>query len=149
MRDILITLILVYGWLYTFKKPYVGILVWSWLSYMNPHRLSYGFAYSAPFAYITAVILLLVFPLTKQKEKLPINSVTLIWLLFVVYMGITTIFAFFPDNAWVQYVKVIKIQLIVFLTMMLITDIEKLNHLIWIICLSMDWQKPKWVVEIV
>ena len=26
-------------------KPHVGILLWTWLSYMNPHRLTFGFAY--------------------------------------------------------------------------------------------------------
>jgi putative inorganic carbon (HCO3(-)) transporter len=123
--------------------PYVGVLVWSWLSYMNPHRLSYGFAYDAPFAYITAIILLMVVFFTKEKQKIPINTVTIIWLVFIGFMGVTTFFAYFPSDAWVYYVKIIKIQLIVFLTMILITDIHKLNQLIWVICLSIGYFSVK------
>lgn len=139
MRDVFITLILCFGWFYTFKKPYIGVLVWSWLSYMNPHRLSYGFAYDAPFAYITAIVLLLSMSFSRQTEKLPINTITVLWLTFVAFMGITTLFAYFPEVAWIQYVKIIKIQLIMFITMMLITDISKLNHLLWTIALSIGY----------
>lgn len=139
MRDVFITLILCVGWVYTFKKPYIGVLVWSWLSYMNPHRLSYGFAYDAPFAYITAIVLLLSMSFSRQTEKLPINTITVLWLTFVAFMGITTLFAYFPEVAWIQYVKIIKIQLIMFITMMLITDISKLNHLLWILALSIGY----------
>lgn len=38
MRDIAITLIVIVGCFYTLKKPYIGVLLWSWLGYMNPHR---------------------------------------------------------------------------------------------------------------
>jgi len=27
-----------------FKRPYVGILMWFWISLMNPHRKVFGFA---------------------------------------------------------------------------------------------------------
>lgn len=143
MRDLLIVLILCVGWLYTFKKPYVGVLVWSWLSYMNPHRLAYGFAFNAPFALITALILILVLLFTKEKQKIPINALTVIWLIFIVFMGVTTLFAFFPENAWIEYVRIIKIQLIIFITIILITDLNKLNQLIWIICLSIGYFSVK------
>lgn len=143
MRDLLITLIVVFGCLYTFKKPYIGVLLWSWLSYMNPHRLAYGFAYDMPYAYVTAITLLLAMAFSRQTEKLPINAITVIWLFFVALMGLTTLFAYFPDAAWIQYVRIIKIQLIVFITMMLITDLTKLNHLLWVICASIGYYTIK------
>jgi len=38
MRDILVTAI-VFGTLpFILKRPWVGILLWCWLGYMNPHR---------------------------------------------------------------------------------------------------------------
>ena len=41
------------------RKPYIGILVWSWIGFMNPHRLSWGFAFDMPFALIVAIVTLL------------------------------------------------------------------------------------------
>lgn len=143
MRDIAITLIVIYGCLYTLKKPYIGVLLWSWLGYMNPHRLSWGFAYNMPFAQIIALVLMGTMAFSGQTKKLPINTLTVIWMLFVLFMGITTSFAYFPDSAQIQYIRVIKIQLIVFITMMLITDLTKLNHLLWVIVLSIGYYTVK------
>lgn len=143
MRDIAITLIVLVGCLYTLKRPYIGVLLWSWLSYMNPHRLAYGFAYSMPFAYITAIVLMGSMLFSKETKNFPVNGLTIIWILFVLFMGITTLYAYYPDAALDQYIRVIKIQLIVFLTMMLITDINKLRQLIWVIVLSIGYFSVK------
>lgn len=139
MRDIAITLIVAYGCMYTLKRPYIGILLWSWLSYMNPHRLAYGFAYSMPFAQVTAIVLLVSMFFSKDTKMFPINKVTITWMLFIFFMGITSYFAYFHDQAIAQYIKVIKIQLISFLTMMLINDFKKLKQLIWVIVLSIGF----------
>lgn len=143
MRDILITLIVFVGCIYTLKRPYIGVLLWSWLSYMNPHRLSYGFAYSMPFAQITALVLLGSMVFSKDTKKIPINSITVIWIIFILFMGVTTLFAYFPDDASKYYTRVIKIQLIVFVTMMLITDLNKLNYLLWVIVVSIGYYSIK------
>jgi len=143
MRDLIITLIVIFGCLYTLKKPYIGILLWSWLSYMNPHRLAYGFAYSMPFAYITAITLIISMVFSKQTKMFPINAITVIWLIFITYMGITTIFAFYPDGALFEFTRVIKIQLVVFFTMMLIADLKQLNQLLTVIAVSMGYYSVK------
>jgi putative inorganic carbon (HCO3(-)) transporter len=114
MRDLAITLIVVIGCIYTLKKPYVGILLWSWLSYMNPHRMAFGFAYNMPYAQITALVLFISTLFSREKRGIPINNVTITWLLFILYAGITTSFAFFPEQALIQFTKVLKIQLCVF-----------------------------------
>lgn len=143
MRDILITLIVFVGCFYTLKRPYIGVLLWSWLSYMNPHRLSYGFAYSMPFAQITALVLLGSMVFSKDTKKIPINNITIIWIVFILFMGVTTLFAYFPDDALKYYTRVVKIQLVVFVTMMLITDLNKLNYLLWVIVVSIGYYSIK------
>jgi len=143
MRDIAITLVVFVGCFYTLKRPYIGVLLWSWLSYMNPHRLAYGFAYSMPFAQITAIVLLSSMLFSKDTRMFPRGGITNVWVLFLLFMGVTTLFAFFPDQAFSQYIKVIKIQLITFLTMMLITDFKKLRQLIWVIVMSIGYYSVK------
>lgn len=143
MRDVLVSLIVLVGCFYTLKRAYIGILLWSWLSYMNPHRLCYGFAYSMPFAQLTALTLMIALFFSKETRKIPINKITLTWIVFVLFMGLTTTFAFFFDDAMTQYIRVVKIQLIVFLTMMLINDMVKLNELLWVIVLSIGYYSTK------
>ena len=67
MRDILLRLIVAGILPFTLKKPYIGPLLWIWLGIMNPHRLTYGFAYNLPFAQISAVLFLSWHPAEHKK----------------------------------------------------------------------------------
>jgi probable O-glycosylation ligase (exosortase A-associated) len=58
-------------------------------------------------------------------------------------MFVTTLFAFYPDAAWFQWNKVWKIQFMVFLTALIITDRHKLHWLIWVIALSLGFYGVK------
>jgi len=120
------------------RKPHVGILAWSWLSYMNPHRFMWGFAYSFPFAQIVAITTLISILFSKEPKRIPMSGLTMLWILFLIWMSITTLFAL-SDYASIQYEKVMKIQLVTFLTIMLINSKEKLDALIWIIVLSIGF----------
>jgi len=139
MRDILVTAIVVGSIPFIFARPYVGILVWSWLGYMNPHRLSWGFAYDFSFAFGVAIVTLLAIVLSKEPKRIPITGLTTLWLLFLVWMSVTTFFAFYPEAAWDQFQNVLKIQLMTFVTIVVIRSRERLRLLIWIIVLSLGY----------
>lgn len=143
MRDIAVILVVITGLIFTLKRPYIGVLLWSWLGYMNPHRLCWNIAYDAPFSLITAIVLIGSMLFSKETKKIPFNAITITWIIFIIFMGITTIFAYFPDTASIEYIQVVKIQIIVFITMMLITDMDKLNKLIWVIVLSIGFFSVK------
>lgn len=143
MRD-LVVLFLVFGSLpFIFKRPYLGIIVWAWLSYMNPHRLAYGFAYNMPFAQIVALVLVISVVMTKDRQKVPMNGLMVVWIFFLIWMGLTTYFAIYPGFAKEQLIKVLKIQFLTFLTIILINSYEKMKMLIWIIVLSLAFFSVK------
>lgn len=143
MRDIFVTVVIFSLIPFIFKRPWVGILLWSWLGYMNPHRLAWGFAYDFPFAMIVGLVTITAFLFSKEKKVMPWTRETLTLLLFVGWMFTTTLFAFYPEAAWLQWDKVWKIQLMVFLTALIITDRHKLHWLIWIIALSLGFYGVK------
>ncbi|MEZ5529330.1 MAG: putative O-glycosylation ligase, exosortase A system-associated [Porticoccaceae bacterium] len=143
MRDILVTL-LIFGTLpFILRHAYVGVLVWSWISYMNPHRLTWGFAYDMPFAMIVALTLFVSFLFSKEKQALPFNATLGVWVLFILWMGITTFNAFYPDAAMEMYTEILKIQVMTFITLILITDRRKLELLIWVIVCSIGFFSVK------
>jgi probable O-glycosylation ligase (exosortase A-associated) len=139
MRDLIITLIVFGAIPVIIMRPYIGVLVWSWLGYMNPHRLAYGFAYNFPFAQITAIALLIGLLVSKEPKKIPITPLTLIWIIFIVWMCITTPFAMFPEFANDYLIRVLKMQLPIFITIMLFYSKERLDALIWIIFISIGY----------
>jgi len=138
MRDILVTFIIFIGCVYTLKRPYIGILLFSWIGYMNPHRLGWGFARDFPFAYIVAIITIISLVLfNKDTKSFPKTGLTFVWFLFLFWMTLTTIFAIYPDVAIEQLIKVYKIQLFIILSLLFLGSIEKLNQLIWVIVISL------------
>jgi len=96
---------------------------------MNPHRASWGFAYDMPFAAIIAGATMLAMLIqTKQVQKLDKNSIVVLWIVFLLWTGVTTIFAFFPESAVYLFKSYFKIMLMTFVAIMLINDQKNYDH---------------------
>jgi len=143
MRDLVITLIVFGAIPFILLRPHIGLLIWSWLGYMSPHRLSYGFAYSFPFVMLISALTIVVLLFSKERKKLPINSVTILWLIFIFWMCISTIFAFYPVDAQHELIRTIKIQVMVLVTMMLFQEKEKIIQLVCVIVFSLGFYGVK------
>jgi probable O-glycosylation ligase (exosortase A-associated) len=139
MRDIALFLIVFATIPYILRHPYIGVLVWSWLSYMNPHRLTWGIAYNFPFAQLVAVVLFISLILDKEPKRLPRHFLVGIWILFLIWTLVTTLNAYYPDPAWKDFVRLFKIQLIIFLTMLVMHSAQRINLMIWVIYLSLGF----------
>jgi probable O-glycosylation ligase (exosortase A-associated) len=126
-----------------FSRPYVGIYIWSWLGFMNPHRLTWGFAYEFPFAQVVAIVILASMLRLKEPIRVPWTRETVLLLMFIFWMLFTTFFAFNPDGAWLQWDKVWKIQLMLFVMLTLIDTKQKIDWLIWVIVLSLGFYGVK------
>ena len=143
MRDIVIALIIFGGVPVALFQPYVGVLLWSWISYMNPHRLASGFAYDFPFAAVIGAATLVGLLFMRDRQRLPMTPITVVWLLFVAWMCITTLFALYPDDAFLEWKRTMKIMLISFVTIMLMARRDRLHLLIWVIVLSLGFYAVK------
>lgn len=143
MRDLFVTAAIFGALPFVFKRPWIGVLLWSWVSYMNPHRLAWGFAYDFPFAMVVAVVTIAAFVFSREKKEVPWTRETVLLLVFVGWMLFTTFFALYPELAWPEWKRVWKIQLFVFLTAILITDRQKLDWLVWVIVLSLGFYGVK------
>ncbi len=118
---------------FCFLRPWIGILVFSWISYMNPHRFTWAAAYDYPFAKIVAIVTIAGLLFTKDRMSLPKTRETLLIVLLGLYFTLTTFFAFNQNAAWIQWGKVIKILIMTLATMVLINDSKKLKYLVMVI----------------
>ena len=139
MRDLLIASLIFGSLPFVFRSPTIGVLVWCWLGLMNPHRLCWGFAYSWPFAQLVAGMLFISLFRSQEPKQVPWKGEAKILLIFTIWMFITTIFAFNPEGAWMQWGKVWKVILMTYVTMMVIKTPERLQALIWIIVISIGF----------
>ncbi|TVO73581.1 putative O-glycosylation ligase, exosortase A system-associated [Sedimenticola selenatireducens] len=143
MRDLLLVLIVFGSLPLILKQPYIGVLVWSWISYMNPHKLAWGFAKGFPFAYIVAIVLCFSIVFSRERLRIPRTGLTVLWGIFLFWMCITTLFSIFPEYATDQLIKVLKIQLVTIFTVMLMTSRRKIDLLVWVIVLSIGFYGVK------
>lgn len=146
MLEALIVTMLILGTIpMILTRPHVGILVWAWIGYMNPHRLSppWEFAYRAPFALVigvvTIVALLVAVGRKQESFKFPLKASTVFLILLLLWQVLTTLLALDSSVARVELERTLKIQLIVFMTMMLINDRQRLIQLAWVIAYSIGF----------
>ena len=110
MRDIALTLV-VFGLLpKAILRPDIGLMLFCWISYMNPHRLCFSFATSFPFAQVTAIATLIGVLIWKEPKRIPWVPTNVLLLVFLLWMTVTTFFAFNEMAAWAEWNQVWKIH---------------------------------------
>lgn len=143
IRDLLVFLTVFGGIPFMLKRPYVGVLYWVWLGLMNPHRLTWGLAYDFPFAQIVALTTLLSVLLTRDERRFKGGVEGGLLLAFTLWMCITTPFAFNPNIAVQLLERVLKIQLMVFVALVVLGSKRHLNLLVWIMVFSLGFYGVK------
>ena len=139
LRDLVVTAVIFWLLPFCLARPWIGILTWSWLGYMNPHRLTWGFAYSTPFGMMVMGTTLVGLPFSRDVKAPPraleVYLLTALWGWFL----LTTIFAYYPHDAWEQFSKVSRILFGTYLSLMLLQEERKLKALIWVIAMSIGF----------
>ena len=139
MRDIVLMLIFVGVLPFAIRYTWVAVLLWTWISVMNPHKLAFGFANTAPLAAIAAGAAFVSLLFNPDRLRLPWQPVTLALVLFTLWMCVTTLFAINPDAAWVQLSKVLKIQLMTLVAMIALRERKHIEWFVWVNVLSIGF----------
>lgn len=139
MRDILVALIIFGTIPFILTRPYIGLLVWSWIGYMNPHRLTFGFAYSFPWVMLIAIVTLLSLAISKERKRIPMSSFTILLFLFLAWCTVTTMYAVQPASAIEKLEEFAKVLVMVFVTLMVVNTRERMHWLVWVIVVSLGF----------
>lgn len=143
MRDLFVVLAVFGSLPYILKKPWFGMVMWIWISVMNPHSQGWGFARTFPFAAIIAVTCMLSLLISKEKRKLPITPVTVTFLLLMFWMGVTSLFAIHPDQVFDMWNRVYKIFGMTMVVLMLTTERKHIEWLVWTVAGSIAFYGVK------
>lgn len=139
LRDLAL-LIIIYGSMpLILRKPFIGVLIWYWLSLMNPHRISWTLM-NQPFAEM--IVLTWLFGLLiaqNEKKQIPVSPITITLGLFWFWMLITTFFAFYPDLAWRRWDLVWKIMLTTYLAILMLNSKERILALTFVVTFSIGF----------
>lgn len=139
MRDIALTL-LVAGLLpFILARPQLGLLAWHWISLMSPHRLTFGFAYSLPFAAVVGGTTLVGLALSREPKRLPLSAPLATLVVYLGWMALTSATALSPEEAWEGWRQFAKIVLFLLATAAAMQSRERITALVWVSTMSIGF----------
>jgi len=139
IRDFIVSAIVLVALPMALRHPYIGVLLWTWLSLMNPHKLAWGFAVNAPFAAMAAGATLLGLVITRDRVSLGRDGLVGLLIVFVIWVSFTSVVALDRAESLQYLNKVLKIQL---MTLVAVAVLHKRAHLeafVWINVLSLGF----------
>jgi probable O-glycosylation ligase (exosortase A-associated) len=139
MRDVAVILAFVLALPFAVRFTWAAVLLWTWVSLMNPHRLAFGFAQTTPFAAMAAGAALVSLLFNRNNWRALGQPVVLALLLFLLWMCITTLAAFNPVESSVQLNKVLKIQLMTLIALVALQTRRQIDLFVWANVLSVGF----------
>src|SRR5690348_6785806 len=120
MRGTVVLIIILGSLPFCLSQPWIGVLMYSWISYMNPHRYAWGPARDFPVALIVALTSLMGLAFTKDKSPLTKDGITVLMILLWIVFAFTTVFAINQDEALPHFIQTSKIWLMILVSVLLI-----------------------------
>jgi probable O-glycosylation ligase (exosortase A-associated) len=145
MRDFIVISIVIVGAFMALRRPWVGVMLWTWISVMNPHRYCWGFAVTAPVAAVAAGFTLLGLSMTHERRN-PFLAAPMGWLAaFAVWMTISWVLGYGMQSGdplvWERdydmWKRVMKTFLMIFVTVALLRNRHHILAFIAVAVLSL------------
>jgi putative inorganic carbon (HCO3(-)) transporter len=142
VRDFIVMAIILGSIPVALFNPFVGVLVWYWIAYFNPHRLAWGIS-NYPVAQMIAIPTIVGMIFSRQWNKRIFERETVLMLVLWIWFGITYIhalqiplFSGHIQDARTMYINVTKILLMTIVTMLIVNTQQKLRVLLLVVGLS-------------
>lgn len=120
-------------------QPFCGILLWTWFSIMNPHRLAWGVGASVPYAMLIAVTTFVAWLASRESKIPPASAITVGLIGMLITISISTFFALSPAAAFDKWDVVFKALAMCLLSLTLLTNKVRIHAYIWVMVLSLGY----------
>ena len=98
-------------------RPHIGALIAVWTALLAPNDYVYGFATTIHFNFLAVLITLVIWVLSKEPVRIPMNRTVVILLIFGVLGSFSALFEIGPEGAaaaeWSKFAKIIFFALVV------------------------------------
>ncbi|RMF67213.1 MAG: putative O-glycosylation ligase, exosortase A system-associated [Alphaproteobacteria bacterium] len=143
LRSLFLLVLIAVPAIYIPFSPFVGVMLWTWISSMTPHRLTYGFLYDAPIVYAIALVTLAVIIFRNEIKYLPRHPLVVLVALYVGWAGICTIFALEPRLAFEAWTELLKVTALAFATAVTLRSRKRLYLLLSLLGISFAYYGVK------
>ena len=137
MRDLWLVAWTALGVGFTFRYPFVGVLLWEWFSLMSPHRDAFGFSQQLPLNLIIALVTTISWIISKEPKHIPRHSILILLALFTVWMTFNSFFAFNPGWSWPYWDRTWRIIILGFIISGMATNRTRIEAILGVACVSL------------
>jgi putative inorganic carbon (hco3(-)) transporter len=142
MRDVILASVLLWLAFQGLRRPWIGILGWTWVSIMNPHALSWRLS-GYPVAAMIGGATLIGMVVTRDRKDFSISRESVVLMLFMLWMCITLPFSMFFDQSYDLWKRVMKIDLMILVALVLLNSKRHLVLLTWVLVISIGFYGVK------
>ncbi|MCE4557562.1 putative O-glycosylation ligase, exosortase A system-associated [Pelomonas cellulosilytica] len=137
MRDLVLLALLAYGTLYALREPWIGTMIWTNVSLMSPHAQFGNAAGEWPVATGVALTTMIGLVMHRDKAENPLRGAPAMAILaFTFWITFTLPFSIYFDDSFPLWVRSMKIFLMLFVTIALLTDKRKINVFVAVMTFS-------------
>src|SRR6185295_9935010 len=138
MRDLIISAVLFGLMPACYRKPFVGLAVFSWLAYMRVQDLTWGFARGMRWSYYVAIVTFAGYLVSRERKRWFVRDPRCyVMMALTVLIGIGIVLSKQPNlkqlDRYLEYGKIVGVALF---TTTIVSTKERLRVLLWIIALS-------------
>src|SRR5688572_19047801 len=138
MRDIIFSIIMLALVPICFRRPFIGLLTFSWLAYMRTQDLCWWFAREQRWSFLIAIVTMMGYWSTRPDQwfKRSFRSYLMMLLVALVTIGIILSNAWTATQVdrWVEFTKIIGVALF---TTAVVQTAAQLRVILWVIALSL------------
>jgi putative inorganic carbon (HCO3(-)) transporter len=136
MRDFVVVVIVFGSIPFILVRPQVGILMWYWISLMNPHRWTWGYAYALRVALVVGLATIVAWLISRERKTPPNTAIVYFLAGLSIWISVSTYFAIVPDIAFEKWQEAIKILGMTFIAICIINSKDRVLQAVWVITLS-------------
>jgi len=138
MRDALTALVIAALVGFALLHPWLGIMGWTVISIMNPHRYAWS-ASIMPVAAAVAIATLVGMLITRDRIRFVVTPISVVFVAFALWMCVTLPFSLFFDTSYVMWKQVMKIDFMILVALALLHSRRHVMALVWVLVGSLGF----------
>jgi putative inorganic carbon (HCO3(-)) transporter len=138
VRDVLIVAIIAAWVPVALVRPWLGIVGWTILSIMNPHRYTWR-ASEWPLAAAMALATLIGVLITRDRRNWSVSAPAAALIAFMAWITVTLPFSFSVTDSFDMWQRVMKIDLMILVALVVLTTRQHVMVLAWVLACSIGF----------
>lgn len=124
-----------------FMRPFFGLLLFTWMAYMRPQDLCWGFAKGIRYSLYCAILMYLGWFLNERRKftRFSIPTGWMLSLFICLTISLTLAHKDPHDDQVAKYFDLMKVFLVTFFTVGMVDNQDRLKKLAWTIALSLGF----------